>query len=140
MGPCTILLVEDNDDNRTIYRTILEHHGHRVVEAENGAVGVARASTAKPDLVLMDLAMPVMDGYEATRRLKASADTAQIPVVALTAFALADDRERAEGVGFDGYLTKPMEPQRLVSEVSAFLESCRPPVEDPSSTRDAPWR
>ncbi len=113
----TVLLVEDNDDNRAIYRTILEHQGYRVVEALDGEEAVRRASDDPPDLILMDISIPLLNGWEATRRLKADARTARIPVIALTAHALAADRAMAEEVGCDGYLPKPVTPGRVAAEV-----------------------
>ena len=122
MAASTILLVEDNEDNRTIYRLLLEHHGYRVVEATDGEEGVRRAREERPALVLMDISLPVLDGWEATRILKADPATASIPVIALTAHALPADRARALEVGCDGYLAKPVEPRRVVEEVRMRLE------------------
>ena len=117
----TILLVEDHEDNRIVYSTILEHYGYTVVLAGDGAEGVRLARERRPDLILMDVSIPVMDGWEATRTLKADPETASIPVIALTAHALASDQERATEVGCDGYLAKPVEPRRVVEEVRRFL-------------------
>jgi CheY-like chemotaxis protein len=117
----TILLVEDNLDNRTIYRTILEHRGYNVLEAEDGEMGIRMARELSPALILMDISIPKVDGWEATRILKADPQTAGIPVIALTAHAMAQDREKAEEVGCDGYLAKPVEPRRVVEEVQRFL-------------------
>jgi CheY-like chemotaxis protein len=122
MAASTILLVEDNEDNRTIYRLLLEHHGYRVVEATDGEEGVRRAREERPALILMDISIPILDGWEATRILKADPDTASIPVIALTAHALPADRARAAEVGCDGYLAKPVEPRRVVEEVRKRLE------------------
>ena len=123
----TILLVEDHEDNRIVYRTVLEHFGYTVLEAHDGAEGVRRAREERPDLILMDISIPVMDGWEATRVLKADPETARIPVIALTAHALAEDRARATEAGCDGYLAKPVEPRRVVEEVRRVLK------EDPAS-------
>jgi len=117
----TVLLVEDNEDNRTVYRTILEHFGYAVVEARNGEDGIRAAREGRPDLILMDISIPIIDGWEATKILKAGADTREIPIIALTAHALATDRSKAEEVGCDGYLAKPCEPRRVVAEVERFL-------------------
>jgi two-component system, cell cycle response regulator DivK len=117
----TVLLVEDNEDNLVVYRTILEHVGYRVLEARDGEEGVRRAREDHPDIILMDISIPKMDGWEATRHLKASDDTRGIPVIALTAHALEEDRQRALQVGCDGYLAKPIEPRRVVEEVGRFL-------------------
>jgi two-component system cell cycle response regulator DivK len=117
----TILLVEDHEDNRIVYRTILEHFGYRVLLAADGAEGVRLAREEKPDLILMDVSIPVMDGWEATRTLKSDPATAAIPIVALTAHALVTDRARAAEVGCDGYLAKPVEPRVVLEEVRRFL-------------------
>ncbi|HEX6751134.1 MAG TPA: response regulator [Longimicrobium sp.] len=117
----TILLVEDHEDNRIVYRTMLEHFGYRVLLAGDGGEGVRMAREHHPDLILMDVSIPVMDGWEATAALKADSATASIPIIALTAHALAADRERAVEVGCDGYLAKPVEPRRVLEEVRRFL-------------------
>jgi two-component system, cell cycle response regulator DivK len=117
----TILLVEDNEDNLVVYRTILEHVGYRVVEARDGEEGVSRARDQLPDLILMDISIPKMDGWEATQTLKADENTRHIPIIALTAHALEEDRQRAIKAGCDGYLAKPVEPRRVVQEVERFV-------------------
>lgn len=122
----TVLLVEDNEDNRMIYRLILEHFGYTVLEAPDGADGIRIAKEQGPDLILMDISIPVIDGWEATRILKGDDATRHIPIVALTAHALAKDRTRAEEVGCDGYLAKPVAPRRVVEEVERFLGPASP--------------
>jgi len=117
----TILLVEDHEDNRIVYRTMLEHFGYTVILAGDGGEGVRLARERLPDLILMDVSIPVMDGWEATRTLKADPATAKIPIIALTAHALVTDRQRADEVGCDGYLAKPVEPRRVLEEVRRFL-------------------
>ena len=117
----TVLLVEDNEDNLIVYRTILDHVGYRVIEARDGEEGVARARADQPDLILMDVSLPKMDGWEATRRIKADSETRRIPIIAVTAHALDDDREKATQVGCDGYLAKPVAPRRVVEEVERFI-------------------
>jgi len=119
-GP-TILLVEDNDDNRVVYRTMLNHFGFRVVEATDGGEALRCVRDDRPDLILMDISIPVMDGWETTRTLKADPETARIPVIAVTAHALESDRARAEEIGFNLFLTKPVEPRRVVTEVRRLL-------------------
>jgi CheY-like chemotaxis protein len=119
----TVLLVEDNEDNRNIYRIILEHAGYRVVEAEDGEEGIRLARELGPDLILMDISIPKIDGWEATRILKADERTRSIPVIALTAHAMVSDRARAQEVGCDGYLAKPVEPRRVMEEVQRLLGS-----------------
>ena len=116
-----ILLVEDHEDNRNIYRTILEHYGYQVVIAMDGQSGLRLAREEQPDLILMDLSIPVVDGWEATRLLKQDSVTRVIPVIALSAHALEEDRARAREAGCDGYLAKPVEPRRVLAEVARFL-------------------
>ena len=119
----TILLVEDNADNQAIYRTILEHVGFTVIQAWDGEEGVRLARERLPDLIFMDVSIPKIDGLEATRLLKADPSTAAIPVVALTAHAMAEDRARAMEAGCDGYLAKPLEPRRVLEEARRFTSS-----------------
>ncbi len=116
-----VLLVEDNEDNLVVYRTILEHVGYTVVEARDGEEGVSRARSARPDIILMDISIPKLDGWEATERLKADDGTSGIPIIALTAHALEEDRAKAMRAGCDGYLAKPVEPRRVVQEVEKFI-------------------
>ena len=123
-GP-TVLIVEDNLDNRTIYRTILQHFGYVVLEAEDGEAGVRMARERLPDLVLMDISIPIIDGHEATRMLKADPATARIPVIALTAHAMAEDRVLAAEAGCDAYLAKPAEPRRVAAEVGRLIAIAR---------------
>lgn len=118
-----ILIVEDNEDNRIVYSTMLRHFGFAVDEAENGAEGILKARTKRPDLILMDIAIPLVDGWEAVQRLKKDPTTSHIPIVALTAHAMPADRERAMQVGCDGYLAKPCEPRAVVEEVKRILGS-----------------
>ncbi len=117
----TVLIVEDNEDNRIVYSTMLRHFGFAVDEAENGAEGILKARSNLPDVILMDIAIPLVDGWEAVQRLKRDPATAHIPIVALTAHAMPADRERAIQVGCDGYLAKPCEPRAVVEEVKRLL-------------------
>ena len=121
IGGKTVLLVEDNEDNRIVYSTILQHFGYVVMEALNGEEGIAKARNERPDLILMDISIPVIDGWEATQVLKRDPETRAIPIIALTAHALASDREKAMEVGCDSYLAKPCEPKAVVSEVEKFI-------------------
>lgn len=118
-----VLVVEDKAANRDLLRYLLEAGGHEVLMAENGAEGVAAADESRPDLVLMDLHMPVMDGFDAVARLKDHAELCRIPVVAVTAIAMVGDREKVLAAGFDGYLTKPIEPTTFVEEIGRFLSN-----------------
>ena len=117
----TVLLVEDNEDNRTIYTDVLEHAGYRVVSAPDGEQGVHLACELHPDLILMDLSMPVIDGYLATRLLRADPCTRTIPIVAVTAHAMEGDREQVLANGFDGYVPKPATPREVLGEVKRRL-------------------
>lgn len=117
----TVLLVEDNEDNLVVYRTILEHVGYVVIEARDGEEGISRAHEAQPDIILMDISIPKLDGWQATERLKGDGNTAEIPIIALTAHALEEDRAKAMRAGCDGYLAKPVEPRRVVQEVEKFI-------------------
>ena len=121
MSTRTVLLVEDNEDNRTIYSTALSHAGYRVIEAATGLEGVERARSESPDLILMDMSMPVLDGWAATRILKGEDSTRHIPVVALTAHAMSSDRQIALDAGCDGYLSKPVPPRSVLAEVVRWL-------------------
>jgi len=116
-----VLLVEDNEDNRTIYSTVLRYLGYQVIEAQDGLEAVALARSERPDLILMDISIPGIDGWEATRVLRQDPSTRAVPIVALTAHALADDRERASTAGFTSYLTKPIEPNAVVAEVRRLI-------------------
>src|SRR5262245_55724696 len=117
----TVLLVEDNDDNLAIYSTILRHSGFRVIEARDGQAGIDTARARHPGLILMDVSIPLIDGWEATRRLKADPSTADIPIVALTAHALASDQLKAVEAGCDGYIAKPAEPRVVLAVVKQHL-------------------
>ena len=116
-----ILLVEDNEMNRDMLSRRLERKGYAVIMAADGAAGVAMATQTRPDLILMDMSLPVIDGWEATRRLKADAATAAIPIIALTAHAMSEDRDRALAAGCNDYDTKPVELPRLLAKIEALL-------------------
>jgi two-component system cell cycle response regulator DivK len=117
-----ILYVEDNEDNIFMLKNRLTRAGHTVVVATDGAQGVAMASSERPDVILMDLSLPVLDGWQATREIKAAADTKHIPVIALTANAMAGDREKALAAGCDDYDTKPVELPRLLGKIERLVE------------------
>jgi len=116
-----ILYVEDNDDNIFMLRNRLTRAGFAVVIATDGAQGLQLASSERPDLILMDLSLPVLDGWEATRQLKAAPETSRIPVIALSAHAMAGDREKAMQAGCDDFDTKPVDIQRLLAKIRAFM-------------------
>jgi CheY-like chemotaxis protein len=116
-----ILLVEDNEMNRDMLSRRLERKGFEVVMAVDGQAGVELASTAKPDLILMDLSLPIIDGWEATRRIKADTATQQIPVIAITAHAMSGDEQKAREAGCDDYDTKPVNLNRLLDKIGKLL-------------------
>ena len=117
----TVLLVEDDEDTRMVYATMLEHHGYRVVETANGETAVDLARDTRPDLILLDISIPGIDGWEAAKRIRRHGNTAATPLVAVTAHALPSDRRRAEALGFAAYLTKPCEPRRLLEAVREII-------------------
>jgi two-component system cell cycle response regulator DivK len=121
MSAMKILLVEDNEMNRDMLSRRLQRKGYQVVMAVDGAAGVAMAQTEVPDIILMDMSLPVLDGWEATRRIKADESTRLIPVIALTAHAMAGDREKAISAGCEDYDTKPIELPRLLGKIEALL-------------------
>ena len=116
-----ILVIEDQEDNRAILRDLLNSVGFEVLEAHNGEDGVGMAGAEKPDLILMDIQLPVMDGYEATRRIKADPALSAIPVIAVTSYALSGDAEKARSAGCDDYISKPYSPRELLARVREFL-------------------
>jgi len=115
-----ILVVEDNEDNREIYSSFLKHCDYTVLEAENGSVGVQQAILHRPDLILMDLSMPIMDGWQAVQQIRSTPEIATTPVIAITAHDLEGKSWR--GAGFCAYLSKPCSPQRLLHTVREFLD------------------
>jgi CheY-like chemotaxis protein len=117
-----ILLVEDNEMNRDMLSRRLQRKGYEVLMAVDGQAGVDMARTAAPDLVLMDMSLPVLDGWEATRRIKGDSATQGIPVIALTAHAMSGDREKALEAGCDDYDTKPIEMPRLLEKIETLLQ------------------
>jgi len=121
-----ILLVEDNEMNRDMLSRRLARRGHEVLVAVDGGEGVALASAKLPDLILMDMSLPVIDGWEATRRIKSDPATSKIPVIALTAHAMSGDREQALAAGCDDYDTKPIELDRLIEKIAALLGGKNP--------------
>ena len=117
-----ILLVEDNEMNRDMLSRRLIRKGHEVVMAVNGQIGVDMASSESPDIILLDMSLPVMDGWTAAKHLKADPNTQDIPIIALTAHAMAEDKEKALAAGCDDYDTKPVEFKRLREKIAALLK------------------
>ena len=116
-----ILMVEDTEDNRQILRDLFHDTDYELIEANDGMAGVSAARAQRPDLILMDIQLPVIDGYEATRRIKADPALAHIPVIAVTSYALSGDEEKAKAAGCDAYIAKPFSPRLLLAKVREFL-------------------
>ena len=116
-----ILVVEDTEDNRRILRDLLTRAGFELIEAADGESGVSMAMTHRPDLILMDIQLPVLDGYEAARRIRANPDTHSIPIIAVTSYALSGDETKAIAAGCDGYVAKPFSPRKILAMVQEFL-------------------
>ena len=116
-----ILVVEDTEDNRQILRDLLDMAGYDMIEAHDGAEGLAKAAEHRPDLILMDIQMPVMDGYEATRRIKANPELKAIPIVAVTSYALSGDEQKTRAAGCDAYIAKPYSPRQMLAKVREIL-------------------
>ena len=117
-----VLVVEDTEDNRRIIRDLLTSAGYETIEAVTGEEGVAMAAEHRPDLILMDVQLPVLDGYEATRRIKANPALRHIPVISVTSYALSGDEEKTRAAGCDAYVAKPFSPRLLLAKVRGFLE------------------
>jgi CheY-like chemotaxis protein len=126
-----ILLVEDNEMNLDMLRRRLSRQGFEVVAAKDGAAGIAKAASERPELILMDMSLPVLDGWEATRRLKADPATRAIPVIALTAHAMVEDRAKAIDAGCDDYDTKPIDLPRLLGKIRKLLPEAGAQAESP---------
>ena len=120
MSKC-ILVVEDQEDNRQILRDLLGSAGYDLTEAEDGEQAIAAVARRRPDLILMDIQLPVMDGYEATRRIRTNPDLRSVPIIAVTSYALAGDEDKALAAGCDGYVTKPYSPRDLLAKVRTCL-------------------
>jgi len=116
-----ILVVEDTEDNRRILRDLLTRAGFELIEAADGESGVSMATTHRPDLILMDIQLPVFDGYEATRRIRANPETRAIPIIAVTSYALSGDETKALAAGCSGYVAKPFSPRKILAMVQEFL-------------------
>jgi two-component system cell cycle response regulator DivK len=116
-----ILVIEDTEDNRRIFRDLLGPSGYELIEARDGEQGVAMAVAERPDLILMDIQLPVIDGYEATRRIKANPGLRHIPIIAITSYALSGDEAKSRAAGCDGYIAKPFSLQEVLDVVHNFL-------------------
>ncbi len=125
-----ILLIEDNAQNRYLAKFLLEQRGHQVVEAENGPLGLALAAKITPDLILLDIQLPGMDGYTVAHQLKNDPRLSVIPIVAVTSYAMVGDREKCLAAGADGYIEKPIDPDTFIAEVERFMKV--PPTEEAS--------
>jgi two-component system, cell cycle response regulator DivK len=121
MNATRVLVVEDNERNLKLVRDVLQYAGYEIIEASTGEEGVELAQSLTPDVILMDLQLPDIDGMEALRRIRKSPATADVPVIAVTAFAMRNDRARAFDAGFDGYLEKPLSVRELPAQVQQFL-------------------
>jgi len=117
----SVLVVEDNEKNLYLIAFILEKMGHRVLRAVTGEEGVETAVRERPDLILMDIQLPGIDGFEATKRIRASATAAGIPIVAITSLAMTGDRERLLAAGCNGYIEKPIDPDTIMAQLAGFL-------------------
>jgi two-component system cell cycle response regulator DivK len=122
-----ILVVEDTEDNRQIIRDLLTSFDYELIEAVDGEEGVAAAQSHLPDLILMDIQLPVMDGYEATRRIRAIPELARVPIIAVTSYALSGDEAKTRQAGCDGYVAKPFSPRQLLAKIREFLPPPSPP-------------
>ena len=116
-----VLIIEDNEQNIYLVTFILEKHGYQVVQARNGREGIEKAGEIACDLILLDIQLPEMDGYEVARRLKNDPKTSNIPIVAVTSYAMAGDREQVLAAGCDGYIEKPINPDTFMSEVERYM-------------------
>jgi two-component system, cell cycle response regulator DivK len=116
-----ILVVEDQEDNRQILRDLLGNAGYELTEAENGEEAIAAVAKRPPDLILMDIQLPVMDGYEATRRIRTNPDLKSVPIIAVTSYALTGDEDKARAAGCNGYVSKPYSPRDLLAKVRSYL-------------------
>jgi two-component system, cell cycle response regulator DivK len=120
MSKC-ILVVEDQEDNRRILRDLFANAGYELIEAESGEEALTALTARLPDLILMDIQLPVMDGYEATRQIRANPDLKSVPIIAVTSYALAGDEAKALAVGCNAYVSKPYSPRALLAKVKEYL-------------------
>ncbi|MHA1474234.1 MAG: response regulator [Promethearchaeota archaeon] len=116
-----VLVIEDNETNLYLMHTILQKLGFQVIDAQDGSSGVERAIAEKPDLILMDIQLPVLDGYGATRKIRANEETKDIPIIAITSYAMVGDKERILNAGCTAYIEKPIEPKSFIEEIKKYL-------------------
>jgi two-component system cell cycle response regulator DivK len=117
-----ILVVEDQEENRQILRDLFSGVGHDIIEVEDGAAAIVAAKQYRPDLILMDIQLPILDGYEATRRIKADPELQGIPIIVVTSYALSGDEEKARASGCDSYVAKPFSPLELLAKINEYLK------------------
>ena len=118
-----ILVIEDNEQNRYLFSFILEKNGYQVITARDGLEGIIKAKEEKPDLILVDIRLPVMDGYEVTRQLRELPEFKDVPIIALTAYAMKGDQEKTQEAGCDGYIAKPIIPEEFIIVVNSFIKN-----------------
>ncbi len=116
-----VLIIEDNENNLYLMRAIVEKMGHQVIEALDGETGVKNTVAEKPDLILMDIQLPVLDGYEATRRIRATQGIQDIPIIAITSYAMVGDREKCLAAGCTAFIEKPINPESVMKEIERYL-------------------
>lgn len=121
--PLQVLVIEDNEQNRYLLNFLLERHGHRVVSAVDGPAGIAQAVALKPDIILLDIQLPTMHGYDVAEALRRLPEIVDTPIVAVTSYAMPGDREKALASGCDGYIEKPIDPETFVAQVEAYARS-----------------
>jgi len=116
-----VLVIEDNEINLYLMRTIVQKLGHQVIEAQDGLSGVELAITERPDLILMDIQLPLLDGYEATKKIRAAEETKDIPIIAITSYAMVGDKEKILAAGCTAYIEKPIDPESFIEELKKYL-------------------
>lgn len=116
-----ILIIEDNDNNRLLLRDVLNYHGYEIIEAENGEIGIIKAREFKPDIILMDIQMPIMDGFTAIMNIKNDPELKHIKIIVITSFAMTEEKERIMETGVDDYISKPIDIRQLPEKIKALL-------------------
>jgi len=126
MSKGTVLYIEDNEQNYYLVNVLLKTQDYRVLWAQDGREGIEKALELRPDLILLDIQLPVMDGYEVARRLRSNPDLSSVPIIAVTSYAMAGDREKAVNAGCDGYIEKPIDPDTFLAQVNKYLPGIDP--------------